>query len=132
MATIWERTNDALTSLSVPMAASAYIADTGDPVAGGGLPDQYIVYFVVDIGPEQHADDVETLRSELVQVSIYNRAGLNSLPDVIGAMTADGFTFVGGRELPYDLETRHYGLAFDFEYLEDLEYPPEEEEEIPD
>lgn len=128
MTTIWERTNDALTSLSVPMAASAYIADT----PGGGLPDQYIVYFVVDIGPEQHADDVETLRSELVQVSIYNRAGLISLPDVIGAMTADGFTFVGGRDLPYDLETRHYGLAFDFEYLEDLGYPPEEEEEIPD
>jgi hypothetical protein len=118
MATIWELTNDALETITpaVPFAASAYI-----PATPGVFPDLYLVYIVVDMLPAQHANDEETLRSELVQISIYNRAGLNSLPDVIGAMTAAGFTFVAGREIAYDLETRHYGLAFDFEYLENLD-----------
>jgi hypothetical protein len=116
MTTIWERTETALTPLALPMGAGTYLAAT----PGGSLPDTYLVYFVVDILPEQHADDAETLRSELVQVSIYNRNGLASLPDVIGAMTTAGVMFVGGRQIEYDMETRHHGIAYDFEYLEDL------------
>jgi hypothetical protein len=113
--TIWERVNTALTPLNLPMAASAYIVETGD-----NLPDTYIVYFVFSIDPEMHADDEEVLRSEAVQVSIYNKTGNASLPDVIGVMITGGFTFIGGRELEYDTETRHFGIAFDFEYLEEL------------
>ena len=115
MTTIWERVNTALTPLGIPMAASTYIVESGDE-----LPDTYMVYFVFSIDPEQHADDEETERTEAVQVSIYSRAGLIALPDVIGAMVTGGFTFIGGRELEYDLETRHFGLAFDFEYQENI------------
>jgi hypothetical protein len=113
--TIWERVNTALTPLALPMAASAYIV-----ASGADIPDTYIVYFVFSIDPEMHADDEEVLRSEAVQVSIYNRTGNASLPDVIGAMITGGFTFIGGRELDYDTDTRHFGIAFDFEYLEEL------------
>lgn len=113
--TIWERVNTALAPLSLPMAASAYIVESSDE-----LPDTFIVYFVYSIDPEQHADDEETLRVEAVQVSIYNKTGNASLPDVIGAMITAGFTFIGGRELDYDSDTRHFGIAFDFEYLEEL------------
>jgi hypothetical protein len=98
------------------MGAGAFLAAT----PGGDLPDSYLIYFVVDVSPVQHADDQETIRGWLVQVSVYSRAGLAGLPDVIGAMTTAGFTFVAGRQLDYDIETRHYGIAFDFEYTEDL------------
>lgn len=113
--TIWERVETALTPLGLPMSASAYIV-----ASGATIPDTYIVYFVFSINPELHADDKEVLRSEAVQVSIYNRTGNASLPDVIGAMITAGFMFIGGRELDYDTDTRHFGIAFDFEYLEEL------------
>jgi len=113
--TIWERVKTALTPLGLPMAASAYIV-----ASGAVIPDTYIVYFVFSIDPEQYADNEEILRSEAVQISIYNRTGNASLPDVIGAMVTAGFTFIGGRELDYDTDTRHFGIAFDFEYLKDL------------
>jgi hypothetical protein len=113
--TIWERVKTALTSLNLPMAESAYIINTSVEI-----PDTYLVYFAFSIDPAQHADDQEVERIEAVQVSIYKRAGFYSLPDVIGAMKTAGFTFIGGRELEYDLETRHFGLAFDFEYQENI------------
>jgi hypothetical protein len=116
MATIWELTQTALTALSLPVSAGDYLADT----PGGDLPDTYLVHTVIDITPEQHADDAETLRNWLVQVSVYRRAGLAGMPDVIGAMTGAGFLFIAGRQLDYDIETRHHGIALDFEYLEEL------------
>jgi hypothetical protein len=114
--TIWERTKSALTSLGVPMAANVYI-----PATGAERPDQYLVYFLVVGDPLQHADNAETLRDSTVQVSIYSRNGLTGLPDVEGAMLAAGFTFVESRELPYSEDTRHFGLAIDFSYVEEKE-----------
>jgi hypothetical protein len=116
MATVWELAQTALTTLGLPVSAGDYLADT----PGGDLPDTYLVHFVVDVSPVQHADNAEQIRGWLVQVSVYRRAGLAGLPDVIGVMTAAGFTFVAGRQLDYDIETRHYGIAFDFELTEDL------------
>jgi hypothetical protein len=112
--TIWERVKTALTALAVPMAASEYIVATG-----ASLPDLYLVYFQVSGVGEQHADDVEISRSKRVQVSVYSRAGLISLPDVTGAMVAAGFTPGPDREIPYNPLTRHFGLAMDFFFLEE-------------
>lgn len=114
--TIWERVKAALTSLSVPMAANVYI-----PASGTDWPDTYIVYFTLPSVPLQHADNEEKLRDHLVQVSIWSRSGLVNLPDVEGAMKAAGFTFVTQRELPYEEDTRYYGLAIDFNTIEDKE-----------
>jgi hypothetical protein len=116
MATVWELAQTALNTLGLPVYASSYVADT----PGGDFPDTYLVHSVVDVSPVQHADNAEQIRGWLVQVSVYRRAGLVGLPDVIGAMTAAGFTFVAGRELDYDSESRHFGIAFDFELTEDL------------
>ena len=115
MATVWELTKTALTALGVPMAANTYQAVSGVD----NLPDLYLVYFAVSAAPRQHAEDAETLRTWRVQVSVYNRAGLTSLPDVKGQMVAAGFTRGPARELAYDIVTRHYGLALDFFYLEE-------------
>lgn len=113
--TIWERVYTALTPLGIPMAEGLYKVDSG-----GVIPSTYISYFVFSIDPELHADDEETLRSEAVQVSIYKLNTLIGLPDVIGAMITAGFTFIGGREIEAGLTDDHRGIAFDFEYLENL------------
>ena len=110
---IWAQVKAALTPLNVPMAAGVYLA------AAGNLPDLFLVYNLVSSPPEQHANDRETLRSNRVQVSIYNRGGLESLPAVTSAMVAAGFTRGPLRELPYNQATRHFGIALEFVNLEE-------------
>lgn len=114
MTTIFERVETALAGLSVPAKNQVFVSPSGQP-----LPDTYLVYFLVSAPPRQHADDAETLRTNRVQVSVYSRAGLNSLPDVDGAMVAAGFARASKVQLPYNRETRHYGLALDFTFLEE-------------
>lgn len=114
--TIWERVKSALASLNVPMAANVYV-----PATNVERPDLYLVYLLVTSPPLQHADNVEKLRDYTVQVSIYSRNGLTGLPAVESAMLAAGFRFEDQRELPYNQDTRHYGLAIDFNFVEEKE-----------
>ncbi len=114
MTTIWERVGTALAGLGVPVAADVMISPTGAP-----LPDLFLTHFLISSPPEQHADNDETLRSYRVQVSIYSRSGLDSLPDVDTAMKAAGFSLGPRRQLPYNPSTRHFGLALEYIYLED-------------
>jgi hypothetical protein len=110
MTNIYERVKTALDTLapSVPHSVAPY---------KGSLPDLFIVYQEINDAPEQHADGAETERSYLMQVTIWNRAGVVSLPNVTAAMTAAGFRASSGRPLPQDLQTGHYGYAKDFMYL---------------
>ena len=107
MTTIFERVDDALAAISpaVPYAMAPY---------KGELPDQYVVYQLIDSPPEQHADDAETERSNLVQVTIWSRSGLVSVPDVDTPMIAAGFAKSNVRQLPQDPQTGHYGLAKEY------------------
>lgn len=107
MTNIFVTTKAALDTLSVPYGMGTYLCD-------GALPDRYMVYFVVDGVPTQHADDAETQRTYRVQVSIFDRNGLADLPDVDTAMLAAGFTKGPERQLPCDPEAGHYGLAKDY------------------
>ncbi len=113
MPTIFEIVDNALDSLSpaVPFAMDTYL---GDP-----LPDEYIVYQLIDGVPEQHADNAETARAYRVQVSIMNKSGLASLPNVDGVMVAAGFRRGPERPLLKDKDTSHYGLAKDYIYVSD-------------
>jgi Protein of unknown function (DUF3168). len=107
MSTIFERVDDALASISpaVNYAMAPY---------KGTLPDQYVVYQMILGSPEQHADDAETERSYSVQVTIWSRSGLVSVPDIDTAMIAAGFKKSNERQLPQDPQTGHYGLAKEF------------------
>jgi hypothetical protein len=110
--TIFEKVSTALATLApIPFALGQYLTANG-----AELPDTFIAYIEVSGNPEQHADNIETQRSYRIQVSIYARAGLVSLPDVDAAMTAAGFTKGPERQLPYDAQTRHFGLAKDYFY----------------
>jgi hypothetical protein len=111
--TIWERVTTALTPLNVPMAASIYI-----PASGQSLPDLYLVYSLISNPPVQHADNAETMQMYRIQVSCFCRNGLNTIPDIRGAMVSAGFIRAGAVEIPFSQETGHYGLALDFIYQE--------------
>jgi len=112
---IWETTAAALAGLGLPLAANTMIAATGEE-----LPDEYLVYQLISDPPTQHADDSEKLVSYRMQVSFYSRSGLATIPkQVKNAMIAAGFTRLDSREIPYNHETRHFGLAMDFNYLEE-------------
>ena len=111
---IWSDVKTALTGLNVPLAANVYRA-----ASDAELPDQFITYFLISSPPVQAADDAETLRSNRVQVTIYDRDGLNSLPDVASAMVAAGFSRGPERELSFNPLTGHYGLAAEFVILKE-------------
>ena len=114
MTTIFERTATALAGLGLTVSNQVNI-----PASGTDLPDRFLVFHLVTAPPEQHADDEMTLRVYRVQVSYYDRVGLQSAPDVDGAMTAAGFLIAARYQLAYSRETRHFGLAADYIYLED-------------
>lgn len=117
MATIFQRVNDALATLSptIPFAMGTY-----EQVGSSTLPSQYITYQLIDGFPEAHADNAETMRTYRVQVNIMSDTGLAVLPDVNTAMLAAGFTKGPERTLPKDESTGHYVLAKDYFYLEVL------------
>ena len=101
----------ALASLSpaVPYAMDTYLTDDG-----ADLPAQFIVYQLLNGSPEQHADNAETHRTFMVQISICSTSGLASLPDVDAAMLAAGFVRGAERMLPKDNNTGHFILAKDY------------------
>ena len=109
---IWEITQEALEILGIPIAANAMI-----PASWEALPDLFLVYQLISSPPIRHADDLEKLRSYRMQVKVYSREGLADLPDVPGAMVEAGFSRSNIIELPYNADTRHYGLAMDFVFL---------------
>lgn len=111
--TIWARTLAALTGLGLPLAANQMVMDTGE-----ALPEAFIVYTLITAPPEQFADDDITVRSYTVQVSYYARAGLAGMPDINAAMRAAGFSCGPFRELPFSQNSHHYGVAFDYIFLE--------------
>ncbi len=115
MTTIWERTATALATLTpIPYGQSTYIV-----ASGSQLPDTYLVYQLVSSASEENADDSEEIRSWTMQVVVYCRDGLTTgMPAVATAMVAQGFTRGPQRELPYNEDTRHFGLAMEFLYLE--------------
>jgi len=111
--TIWERVKQALSILSIPVAANTY--------TGATLPEAFAVYQLISDPAIQHADDRETMTRYRVQVTVYRRGGLADLPNVRGAMLAAGFTRGPSRELPFNRDTRHYSLAMDYFYTESQE-----------
>jgi hypothetical protein len=113
---IFQQVKAALNTISpaVPFAMAPY-------KTSGDLPDTYLAYQLITGTPEQHADDEEMERSYSIQISIFSRGGLVSLPDVDTAMTDAGFQKGPERQLPQDRETGHYGLAKDYVYTQTKE-----------
>lgn len=113
--TIWERVKAALGSLGVPVAANVFV-----PATGSELPDTFITYQLIAQPVELSADNADGVVSYTMQVSVWSRAGLPGVTGLHAAMVAAGFRRTASRELDYQTETRHFGLAMDYTYLEDV------------
>ena len=116
---IYKRISDALATLELPYQEQGTMnKDT--------LPAAFLTYQLLYKGDVSHADNLPTANSTLVQIALYSTdpSITQSAEDTIStAMFEAGFTRAGGRSLPYDGDTGHYGYACDFRY-----YETEEEE----
>jgi hypothetical protein len=115
MSDIWTITYNALVGLGIPLAANRYLPGSNE----SELPDRLIVYQLISSPPELSADNVEKYRSYRIQVTLWDRNGFSTLPDITGSMVAAGFGRGPVRELAYVEATRHFGLAYEFIYLEE-------------
>jgi len=111
---IFARVRSALLPLGLPAYPDKVIVNSGQTI-----PDEFLVYFMVANVGEQFADGSELLRQRTVQVTVYKRNGLTTLPNVKGAMITAGFQPGPERQIPLNDETGHYGWSMDFNYLED-------------
>lgn len=114
MTTIFERAETALNTLSGITNAMERML-----MASGDLPDIFLTYALVSSTPVLHLNDIEAGRNYVVQVSIFSRAGLVSLPNVDAAMLTAGFRRGDERALPRDTQSGHYHLAKDFNFYEE-------------
>jgi len=114
MTTIFERVEAALAAVSPPLnyALAPY---------KGALPDAFVTHQLIISPAEQHADNTEVERSYLVQITIWDKAGVPSTTNVDTAMLAAGFQKSNVRQLPQDPQTHHYGLAVEYVYFETKE-----------
>lgn len=85
------------------------------------LPDEFMVYFLVDDPGLGHSDNVETSHEPRIEVSYFYRdvAKIATMPDKIEA----AFLLAGGARgpagtIPYQADTGHYGWRRDFYFYE--------------
>lgn len=114
--TIWERINNALSGLGIPVGNIRLFLASKEP-----LPDQYVTFQVITAVPERFVDDGEVVRSYLVQINCWSRFGFQSFPDVEVAMVAAGFSFQASRDMKFEDDSGHYGHSMDFIFEEDKE-----------
>lgn len=114
MRTIWNRVNEALSGLGVRVANNRLVMESDER-----FPERFFVFQEITASPEEHFDDIETVREHLVQVNCWSRNGFEAFPDVESAMKAAGFVFSAARDLGFDNETGHYGRNMDFLFYEE-------------
>lgn len=114
--TIHAQVKTALSTLSIPVYANSLVLATGTEI-----PEEFCTYFLLASTPAENADDAETARLKVIQISYFNKAGLETIPDIVGLMEAAGFIRGPETELPLDEKSGHYGLAMEFDYLESEE-----------
>jgi hypothetical protein len=102
---------------SIPYDFERYTPDTGT----NQLPDQYIVYFLVDDEGKGYADGKETSHEPRIQISYYTRdkSDFLAIPGAIDAAFVNaGFTRGPTGHIPYQPDTRHYGWQRNFYFYE--------------
>lgn len=85
------------------------------------LPDTHITYFIQDQSNESHADNAPTSQTTTVQVALYSRdpAIAQQANQILkGILHPAGFLRAGGRNLPLDPDTGHYGYTSTYNFYE--------------
>lgn len=87
------------------------------------LPETHITYFILNQDDASHADNQPTSTTTAVQVALYSKqpAIVQQANQTLKAiMMPAGFLRAGGRNLPFDSDTGHYGYTSTYNFY-DLE-----------
>jgi hypothetical protein len=104
-----------LTSIGYP------VREQGTYAQNETLPETFITYFVLDQPNESHADNIPTSTTTKVRVTLYSRKpAIVQQTNIVlkEAMLPAGFLRAGGRNLPFDPDTGHYGYVSTYNYFE--------------
>ncbi len=85
------------------------------------LPDTFIKYEIIDSPSSTFADNKDTGITYRVQISFYtrNNALIQTVPfSIDSAMRNSDFMRLGGRQIPQNKETLHFGWSCDYRYYE--------------
>lgn len=117
MINVYEKIYNTLSGLGYP------VREQGSYGPSETLPETLITYFVQDQSNGSHADNLPTSTTTSVQVALYSqRPALVQQADQIlkSVMLPAGFLRAGGRNLPFDGDTQHYGYTSSYNFY-DLE-----------
>ena len=92
----------------------------GTYAEGEQLPNTFVTYQLIDSPNASHADNRPTSTTYRVQVNLYSRdPELVQGADVAfrAALIPAGYMRAGGRGLPYNTATGHYGFTSDYRIL---------------
>ncbi len=113
MTNIYELIYDTLVLLDYP------VREHGTYAENDKLPETFVTYQIIDSPNNSFADNQPTSQTIRVQVNLYSkRPSIKQGADTVlkNIMLPVGFMRVGGRDLPYDLKTGHYGYTCDYRY----------------
>lgn len=85
------------------------------------LPETFVTYQIIDSPNNSFADNEATSQTTRVQVNLYSRdpeikQGADGM--IKSVMLPVGFLRVGGRDLPYSIQTGHYGYTCDYRFYD--------------
>lgn len=117
MSNIYTVTYTALESLGYP------VREQGTYAPNETLPETFVTYQIIDSPNNSFADNLPTSQTTRVQVNLYSRDPeiKQGADDTLKAVMLPAcFLRVGGRDLPFSLQTGHYGYTCDYRYYMDL------------
>ena len=100
------------------------IREQGTYAATETLPETFITYQVVDQTDKSHADNQATSQVIAVQLMFYSQrpAIVQQADQTLKAlMLPAGFLRAGGRALPFDADTQHYGYVTTYNFYDSEE-----------
>ncbi|NJD02030.1 MAG: hypothetical protein FIA99_05420 [Ruminiclostridium sp.] len=115
MSNIYKRVCDALEPLGYPVREQGSYAKDEDQ------PETHITYQLIDAPNNSHADNSPTSTTPRMQLALYSRRPATKQDaDRLfkSVMLPAGFMRAGGRDLPFNPETGHYGYTSDYKYFE--------------
>lgn len=115
MINIYDHTYQTLKTLGYPVQEHGTYGDKK-------MTETFVTYQIIDSSNNSHADNAPTSCTTRVQVNLYsNRPTLKQGADeaLKAVMLPAGFMRVGGRDLPFDTSTGHYGYTCDYRFYDD-------------
>lgn len=118
MTNVYSRTYDTLLGLGYP------VREQGSYAATETLPETFCTYQVIDQTDKSHADNRPASMTSTVLVSLYSRrpAIIQRADQMLrAAMISAGFLRAGGRNMPLDRDTGHYGYVSTYNFYDSEE-----------